>query len=104
MKFCSNCGVKLTEGAVTCQVCGAPVALYISPSPGMDVAIKIFMVLGCLSTGWLIIPLLWTIPMTVSVFRSLDSGRQIGNGLRVCVLLFTSLIAGILLLCRNDMN
>lgn len=104
MKYCSNCGVRLSEGVSVCQACGAPVSLYISPTPGMDLAIKIFMVLGCILTGWLIFPLLWTVPMTVSVFRSLDKGRQISNGLRVCVLLFTSLVAGVLLLCRNDMN
>ncbi len=49
-----------------------------------------------------LIPLLWTIPMTISVFKKSKNGTKISTGFKVCVLLFVNLIAGIILLCDND--
>lgn len=64
--------------------------------------VKVFMILGCVSIGWLIIPLAWCIPMTVSVFKKLKSGESISTGLKVCSLLFVNLIAGVLMLCIDE--
>lgn len=50
------------------------------------------------------VPLAWAIPMTVVIFRRLRNYERIGTGLKVCTLIFVSLIAGILLLCMNDNN
>ena len=68
----------------------------------MATVIKIFMIIGCVSIGWMLIPLAWCIPMTVSVFRSLDSGVPISTGMKVCTLLFVNLVAGICMLCADD--
>jgi hypothetical protein len=66
------------------------------------IIVKIFLILGCLSQCWLLLPLLWCIPLTVSVFNSFRDGRPIGTGTKVCVLLFVNLIAGICLLVMNE--
>ena len=38
---------------------------------------KGFMVLGCILSGFLLIPLLWTIPMTVSLFKKYENKEKI---------------------------
>ena len=64
--------------------------------------IKAFMIVGCVTFGWLIIPLFWCIPMTVKAFRCLDSGEPMSIAFKVCSLLFVNLIAGVCMLCIND--
>lgn len=96
------------EEAVVCVKCGravenANIAVARRPADdSMQTVIKVFMILGCIAEGWLIIPLAWCIPITVCVFKALNEGRPIGTGLKVCSLLFVSLIAGICMLCLND--
>ena len=119
MKYCTNCGSPLAEGMNFCGNCGVPVAgqtaetatrvyeppYYDAPprrDDGLVTVIKVFLILGCISFGALLIPLAWCIPMTVSIFRKLDSGEPISTGLKVCTLLFVNLIAGILLLCLPE--
>ena len=119
MKYCSNCGSPIPETAKFCDNCGTPLAAqatseampvyeppYYDAAPRRDesmcTVVKVFLILGCISIGWAIIPLAWCIPMTVSIFRKLNSGEPIGTGLKVCTLLFVNLVAGILLLCMED--
>ena len=64
--------------------------------------IKAFMVVGCVTFGWLIIPLFWCIPMTVKAFRCIDSGEPMSLGFKICSLLFVNMIAGVCMLCIND--
>ncbi len=68
----------------------------------MDVVVKVFMILGCIALGWMIIPLAWCIPMTVVTFRKIDNREPLGVGLKICTLFFVSLIAGICMLCMDD--
>ena len=68
----------------------------------LDIIIKVFMILGCISLGWMIIPLAWCIPMTVITFRKINDGESLDTGLKICTLLFVSLVAGICMLCRDD--
>ncbi len=120
MRYCTNCGRPLGETSNFCENCGAPVAgreaeraavpaydppVYEAPvrrDDAMCIVVKVFLILGCITFGWALIPLAWCIPMTVSIFRKLNSGEPIGTGLKVCTLLFVNLIAGILLLCMED--
>lgn len=105
MKYCSHCGHEVVEEAVVCPSCGCQVGEV--PEKKADdnkvfaLIIKIFMILGCIATGWSLIPLLWTIPLTVHVCRRLDRKEPIGVGVKVCSLLFVNLIAGIMLLCMD---
>lgn len=104
MKFCSHCGSEIMEEAVICVHCGCKVE---SGNTGSDkktmkLLIKIFMILGCVASAfaWLI-PLCWTIPMTVSLCRKLDRNEPVSTGFKVCTLIFCNLIAGILLLVTD---
>lgn len=70
---------------------------------GLKTAAKVFMVLGCISIGFLtLVGLAWSIPMTVTVFHKFRDNKPVGVGLKVCTLLFVNLIAGILLLCVKN--
>ena len=119
MKYCTNCGSPLAEGMNFCGNCGVPVAgqaaetaervyeppYYDAPrqrDDGLVTVAKVFLILGCIGFGVFLIPLAWCIPITVSIFRKLNSGEEIGAGLKVCALLFVNLIAGILLLCLPE--
>ena len=92
MKYCSKCGAEIHDEAVICVKCGCSVA----PQPQTQVAApakqkdntletvtKVFMILACVAQGWLLIPLAWCIPMTVSVFHSFRDKKPIGTGMIV---------------------
>lgn len=64
----------------------------------LRLAAFIFMVIGLLSTCWAIIPLAWTIPMTVVSWGIYKGTRPNTTAFGVCSLIFVSLVAGILLL------
>ena len=108
-KFCSGCGRPVEEGAPMYggqPAQGAP-AYGWQPAPAvrhsdLDTAIKVFMLLGCILMSLAILPMCWCIPMTVVLFKNMREGRFIGIGFKVCTLLFVSLVAGILLLCRDE--
>lgn len=92
------------DEAVICPECGCQVAQMKTNSndDGLAIASKIFLILGCISSGWLLIPLAWTLPITISICGKLKRGEHIGTGLKIAALLFVNLIGGILLLCRSD--
>lgn len=69
----------------------------------MQTAAKILMIIGCVLSGFAyLIPLCWTIPMTVHYCRAVKEGRYVGVGFKVCSLLFVSTIAGILMLVDGN--
>ncbi len=142
MRYCPNCGEKLSEKYSFCPNCGSHIVTDIQsePSPFEDIEeleeevnigaksrqsasrvrkgaeqsgstaikpnlmqtiAKVFMIIGCIAYGWTLIPLCWTIPMTVSYFKHVNSGVPVSVGFKVCSLLFVNLIAGILMLCDD---
>ncbi|MDE7082974.1 MAG: hypothetical protein K2O89_04650 [Clostridia bacterium] len=110
MKFCKYCGSQVADEAVVCTNCGCATDNYVpkttapSNSTYKTVA-KIFMIIGCvLSAFYLLIPLCWTIPMTIKYCHSIENNQPVSTGFKVCSLLFVSLIAGIFMLCDNDNN
>ena len=97
MKYCTNCGSPLTENMNFCGNCGVPVAgqatetaervyeplYYDQPrhrDDGMVTVVKVFLILSCIGLGAFLIPLAWCIPITVSIFRKLNSGEPIDVG------------------------
>ena len=108
MKYCVHCGNEIHEEAVICVKCGRSVTQTITKMEAkqedntMETIVKILLVLGCIAQGWLLIPLAWCLPITISIFNSFRDNRPIDTGLKVCTLLFVSLVAGICLLCMND--
>lgn len=102
MKYCSNCGAELNDDINECPNCGQIVKKKAESNEGLIIVIKIFLILGCISVGWAIIPLAWAIPITVSIFGKLERGEPVGTGLKVASLILVNLVAGICLLCLED--
>lgn len=108
MKYCQSCGAEVHENAVVCTKCGCSISQKEKLSnekhgnDGLAIASKIFLILGCVAQGWLLIPLAWCLPITISICGKMKRGEPVGTGLKVCSLLFVNLIGGILLLCRSD--
>lgn len=123
MKYCKFCGTQLNDDAAFCSNCGraceplpaqqtqtatpaqqVPVQAPARTEPsGIKIAAKIFMILGCVASAFLfLIPLCWTIPMTVHYCNALRTGQRVSAGFKVCVLLFLNTIAGILLFLEEE--
>lgn len=63
----------------------------------------VFCILSLVSVGWLIVPLIWMIPMTVISWGIYKGTKPNTVAFGVCTLIFLSLVAGILLLVsRKD--
>ena len=114
MKFCQHCGAQLMDEAVICPRCGCAVAHKRAYNQSMNgkangtddlaTAAKVFLILSCVICGCALFPLAWMLPITITIFDKLKRGEPIGTGLKVCTLIFVNIIAGILLLCRDDEN
>ena len=105
MKYCTKCGAEIMDEAVVCVHCGCSTGYTqqnVEKDNAMQIVVKIFMILGCISSGWALIPLAWTIPMTVHAFGKMKNGEKLSTGFKVCTLLFVNLIAGICMLCSDD--
>lgn len=108
MKYCSHCGNELHEEAVICVKCGCsvekplPAAKSLRKDDTLATVIKVFLIISCIAQGWLIIPLAWCIPMTISIFKKLNNSEPIGTGFKVCTLIFVSVVSGICLLCMDE--
>lgn len=65
---------------------------------------KVFLIIGCIINGLagFLIPLAWCLPMTIIIFKKFKTGQPIGMGLKICTLLFVSLISGVCMLCMKD--
>ena len=109
MKFCQKCGKEIMDEAVICPGCGCAIAQEKEQekkgkggNDGLAVAAKVFLILGCIAQGWLLLPLAWVLPITISICNKMKNNEPVGGGLKVCALLFVNLIGGILLLCRSE--
>ncbi|MBV7390341.1 MULTISPECIES: hypothetical protein [Enterococcus] len=58
----------------------------------------IFNILTTIGCAWLLIPLAWMIPMTITSWRAYKGVRPNTTALGVCTLLFVNIISGILML------
>ena len=68
----------------------------------MKLVAFILCLLSTIAMGWLLIPLCWRIPITVSVYKAYKGEKDLSTDFKVCTLLFVNLIGGILLLCDKD--
>lgn len=108
MKYCTKCGAELFDEAVICPKCGCateskPTVAESDPQDAstMRIVAKIFMIISCVVTALWLIPLCWTIPMTVVYSKKIHSHQHVGTGFKVCCLLFVNTISGILMLCDH---
>ena len=90
--FCTHCGAEINDDAFVCVKCGCRVDQKLPAAQAnaqrddtMVTVIKVFLILGCIAEGWLLIPLAWCIPMTVKIFNCLKTGTPISTGMKVCI-------------------
>lgn len=113
MKFCSKCGKELHDEAVVCVGCGCAVAPATPVAPvkevkpkkkygGLATAAKVFCILGVICQGWTLLALAWTLPLTIVFCKKVKAGKRVGVGLKICLLLFVSLLGGIFALCMGQ--
>lgn len=112
MKYCQKCGAELKDEDVFCPKCGhnttEAVKAEVVDKPAkkrddslMTVA-EVFCIICTVLAGFAIIPLCWMIPLTVALHNRIQRKEPISVGLKVCILLFVSLISGIILLVGDD--
>ena len=109
LKYCTHCGAEVHEEAVICVKCGCSIEqkkvvaeVSTKTDDVMQTVVKVFLIIGCVAQGWMLIPLAWCLPMTISIFNSFRDKKPISTAMKVCTLIFVSLIAGICLLCMNE--
>lgn len=114
MKYCTKCGAEILDDATFCVKCGSAIddtqttstnaAENAKPQKKDDTlktVAKVFMLISCISTGTMLLPLLWTVPMTMKYWNDVKYGRPTGTGFKICTILFVNTIAGILMLCDD---
>ena len=87
MKYCSHCGNELTDKSAISD---------------LKIAAKVFMILDCVLSACFLIPLAWTIPMTVSYCKKIKYGLRVSVGFKVRSFLFVSVMGGFLMLIDKD--
>lgn len=114
MKFCSHCGNEVMDMAVICPKCGCVLSdieietKTTNSKKSKNISstrytAKVFAIIGTIFSAFLyLIPLCWTIPMTVCLSDKIKNGEEISVGFKICVLLFLNTISGILLLCDQN--
>lgn len=123
--YCHHCGREVENGNKFCPHCGALQDRYseddyygereanmekpktVKPEvsseaqTGLDLAVKIFMVLSTVAFGFALIPLIWMVPMTMHAFHKADNNEEYGIGFSICSLIFVDVVAGILMIIRD---
>ena len=125
MKYCTKCGAQVEDDALYCPKCGHKFVIEAEAEPvnetkenqpetakkpakvgrrdeGMCQVGLVFCIVACVLWGFALIPLIWMIPLTVSVYNSLKNKQPISLAMKVIVTIFVSLIGGILLLVGDD--
>ena len=110
-KFCVHCGAEVNPQAVVCIHCGCSLPnikkTYNNNGNSdtkeiFNTLIKVFMIIGIITSAFALIPLIWCIPMYKKVNGYLEGGEPLSVGYKVCVLLFVNFVAGILLLIEDS--
>lgn len=105
--YCSKCGAEIADEAVVCTKCGCLVEgkkielAQAREESGLKKVAEIFMIIATVISGFSLIALAWTLPMTLSYSRKIKNNEPVSLSFKICSLLFVSPIAGILMLCDN---
>ncbi len=68
----------------------------------MQTLALVFMILGTVLVGWMLVPLAWCLPMTISYAKKTKNGEHVSVGFKVASLLFVSPLGGIFMLVAKD--
>ncbi len=104
MSYCHHCGKEVEEGAVVCTQCGFATINKeeVVVKKKNFVAMKVFLIIGCIFNAFYLIPLCWCVPMTIYAFNRIEKGEKFSIAFKICTTLFLSGIAGIMMLCDNN--
>ena len=105
MKYCTMCGKEMPDDAEYCPSCGHKMEPTdrSSLNDTLRTIAKVFMVIATVISGFALIPLAWMIPMTVVYFSKVKNKEKISLAFKICALLFASKVAGILMLCDDEL-
>lgn len=118
MKYCSKCGAQLNDEDLYCPKCGAKCfqeevhqevvdsnrSTSSSSGSTMKMVAFVFCLIGTITLGFALIPLIWCIPMTVKVYNAWKYNEKVSVAFSVCTVLFVSLIGGLLLLISDEVR
>lgn len=111
MKFCTKCGAQLEDDIKYCSFCGNPVGNenvqnYSGNNGETKNTLKkiafIFMIIATCIVSFVILPLAWCLPMTLSLNNKIKNNEKISLTFAVCTLIFVSPIAGVLLIVEEN--
>ena len=107
-------GEELNEGARFCRNCGQPVngaePKYFSSERTSQLkndlreAAYVLGLIVTIASGLAIIPLCWTLPMTLYLKRKMDAKEKTGIAFDICYFIFVSRISGVLLLVADEIE
>ena len=112
-KFCPHCGVLLQEDEYgerpgeydevvdEPKPAGKKTIINESTKRDLDTVVKILMIIITVLTGFAIIPLLWTIPMTMTALDRIKKHEPYGLVLSICTLLFMAVAPGVIMIIRD---
>ena len=116
--YCKHCGHPVDDDALYCPTCGKKLGENKKEEVKVEVvdnnSLKrnetisqiglIFCIINTVVAGFCLIPLIWMLPMTLSINRSLQENKPISIAMKVCTCLFVSLIGGFLLLIGDEVE
>ena len=112
-KFCPHCGVLLQEDEYgerpgeyddvvdEPKPAGKKTIINESTKRDLDTVVKILMIVITIITGFAIIPLLWTIPMTMTALDRIKKKEPYGLVLSICTLIFMAVAPGVIMIIRD---
>lgn len=112
-KFCPHCGVLLQEDEYgerpgeyddvvdEPKPAGKKTIINESTKRDLDTVVKILMIVITVITGFAIIPLLWTIPMTMTALDRIKKKEPYGLVLSICTLIFMAVAPGVIMIIRD---
>jgi len=102
--YCSKCGTRIKSGNNYCHKCGCKTFKSV-PKTGkkaanptkIEIACFVLMVASCIIFGFLVIPLIWMVPMTKNYYTKIMNREEITNAFIICCIFFLNIIAGLIL-------
>ena len=116
--YCRFCGKEISNDAAYCPYCGekqdvieadikSEHTTVVEKKKRNDTLATLGLVFCIISTvigGFLIIPLCWMLPMTISINNSIKEDREISLAMKICTMLFVNLLAGLFLLLADEVE
>ena len=116
--YCKYCGHPVDDNAIYCPTCGkklgenkeevkVEVVGVNTPSKRNDTLAQlglVFCIINTVIAGFCLIPLIWMLPITLSINNSIRDNKPISFALKVCTCIFLSLIGGVLLILADEVD